>query len=124
MVVIAKYFYNSIWVMIMIDYKIIGKRIQNARLESKLTQEQLAEQLQISTNYLSKVETGREKPNLEMIDRICSNLKASLPFLLTGVVEESNTYMQTDISNLLQTCSPTKIKLIYDIISRIAEEQF
>ena len=108
----------------MIDYKIIGKRIQNARLEAKLTQERLAEQLQISTNYLSKVETGREKPNLEMIDKICDNLKVSLSFLLTGVVEESDTYMQTDISNLLQKCSPTKIKLIYDIISRIAEEQF
>ena len=108
----------------MIDYKIIGKRIQNARLETKLTQEQLAEKLQISTNYLSKVETGREKPNLEMIDRICNNLNVSLPFLLTGVVEESDTYMQSDISSLLQKCSPAKTKLIYDIISRIAEEQF
>jgi len=52
----------------MIDYKIIGKRIQTARLETKLTQEQLAV--------------------------------------------------------LLQKCSPAKTKLIYDIISRIAEEQF
>jgi len=108
----------------MIDYKIIGKRIQNARLETKLTQEQLAEKLQISTNYLSKVETGKEKPNLEMIDKICNNLKIPLPFLLTGVATESDTYMQTDISNLLQKCSPAKTKLIYDIVSRIAEEQF
>ena len=53
----------------MIDYKIIGKRIQTARVKAGLTQEQLAEKLQISTNYLSKVETGREKPNLEMIDK-------------------------------------------------------
>jgi len=108
----------------MIDYKIIGSRIQKTRLETKLTQEQLAEKLRISTNYLSKIETGREKPNLEMIDKICDRLSISLSFLLTGVVEESNTYMQSDISNLLQQCSPAKIKLIYDIISRVVEEKF
>ena len=108
----------------MIDYKIIGKRIQKTRLEQKLTQEQLAEKLLISTNYLSKVETGREKPNLEMFDKICNNLKISLSFLLTGVVEESDFYMRSDISNLLQKCSPAKMNLIHDIILRISKEQF
>ena len=108
----------------MIDYKIIGKRIQNARVKAGLTQEQLAEKLQISINYLSKVETGREKPNLEMIDKICNNLHISLSFLLTGVVEESDTYMQSDIFQLLQQCSPAKTKFVYDMIARINQEQF
>ena len=106
----------------MIDYKIIGKRIQKARLNAKLTQEQLVEKLQISTNYLSKVETGREKPNLEMLDRICSNLDVSLSYLLTGVSEESAAYMQNDIVEILSKCSPSKVKLIYDIALRIHED--
>jgi len=108
----------------MIDYKIIGKRIQKSRLDASLTQENLAELLQISTNYLSKVETGREKPNLEMLDKICNALNVSLSFLLTGVVEESDTYLQADISNLLKKCSPSQIKFIYDMILRISKEKF
>ena len=108
----------------MIDYKIIGKRIQKSRLAVELTQEQLAEKLDISTNYLSKIETGREKPNLEMLDNICNNLNVSLSYLLTGVVEESDTYMQADISNLLKKCSPNQKKLVRDFISRILNENF
>jgi len=108
----------------MIDYKIIGRRIQKARLENNLTQEQLSEKLKISTNYLSKIETGREKPNLEMINRISANINISLSLLITGVVEESDTYMSADILDLLKNCSPRQTKFIYDTILRISEEKF
>ena len=109
---------------IMIDFKIIGKRIQKARLEAQLTQEQLVENLQVSTNYLSSIETGRKKPNLEMLDKICNNLGISLSVLITGVATKSDTYLRDDIAALLKKCSANQINLIYDFISRISEESF
>ena len=104
----------------MIDYRIIGQRVQKARTGLGMTQESLAEKLQISTNYLSKIETGREKPNLEMLAKISVALDASLAELLTGVVE-GRQYLHSDIAGILASCSPEKTRLIYDVIARIAQ---
>ena len=58
----------------MIDYTLIGKRIQPQRLETGITQEKLAEQVGISVVYLSKIENGRVYPTLETLSNICTEL--------------------------------------------------
>lgn len=104
----------------MIDYKIIGKRIQKARNSMKFTQENLSERIGVSTNYLSKVEGGHERPNLELLSKISIATDVSLPELLTDVVEEQQ-YLQKDIADILNSCSPEKVRLIYDIALRISQ---
>ena len=104
----------------MIDYRVIGQRIQKARTNLGLTQEALAEKVQVSTNYLSKIETNKEKPNLELLWKICVATDTALSTLLTGVAEEGP-YLRGDIADILASCSPQKIRLIYDVISRIAQ---
>lgn len=104
----------------MIDYCIIGKRIKKARKNLGLTQENLAEKISVSTNYLSKIEGGHEKPNLEMLAKISAATNVSLAELLSGVAED-NSYLQKDIADILSTCSPKQVRLIYDIIVRISE---
>ena len=42
-----------------IDYKLIGSRIKNKRLEQKLTQEQVSQAANITSYYLSKIENGK-----------------------------------------------------------------
>jgi len=54
----------------MIDYAVIGKRIQKSRQEKGITQEKLAEKVGISVVYLSKIENGRVYPTLEMLSNI------------------------------------------------------
>ena len=104
----------------MIDYIVLGQRIKKARTNLDLTQEALAEKVQVSTNYLSKIETGKEKPNLEMLGKISVAADVSLSVLLTGVVEERQ-YLQGDIADILASCSPEKIRLIHDVALRIAQ---
>lgn len=104
----------------MIDFKIIGKRIKKARNAVGFTQEILSEKIGVSTNYLSKIEGGHEKPNLELLGKISASADVSLSELLTGVVEERQ-YLQKDIAEVLSSCSPEKIRLIYDVILRISQ---
>ena len=104
----------------MIDYRVIGRRIQKGRTNLGLTQEALAEKVQVSPNYLSKIETGKEKPNLEMLGKISVAADVSLSTLLTGVVEERQ-YLQCDIADILASCSPEKMRLIYDVILCIVQ---
>ena len=39
-----------------IDYNIMGERIKKARLEKQLTQENIAEKLDVSVAFLSRIE--------------------------------------------------------------------
>lgn len=45
--------------------KIIGESIQKARKDKKMTQEEVANALKISRNYLSDIENGRYAPSSE-----------------------------------------------------------
>ena len=47
-----------------VDYKLIGERLKKARLEKGMTQDNLAESLNVSIAYLSRIETGTTKVNL------------------------------------------------------------
>ena len=104
----------------MIDYAKIGQRIQNARTALGLTQEVFAERVQVSRNYVSQIETGKEHPNLELLGKISVAVDIPLGELLTGVVEERQ-YLQKDIADILASCSPEKTRLIYDVILRISQ---
>ncbi len=58
--------------------KIVGKRIQEYRKLRGLTQEQLAEIVDIDTISLSKIETGRNYPTAENITKIAEVLKVDV----------------------------------------------
>ena len=50
-----------------VDYAAIGQRIKGRRREQKRTQEWLAEQLQVSVGYISQIERGVTKVNLDTL---------------------------------------------------------
>lgn len=60
-----------------LDYTIIGERLKKARLEKNLTQEQLAEQIDVSIAFLSRVERGSSHINLKRLTQICNILGIS-----------------------------------------------
>ncbi|WP_107840678.1 helix-turn-helix transcriptional regulator [Metasolibacillus meyeri] len=60
----------------------LSGKIKKMRVENKLTQEQLAEKLQVSRSTISSWETGRSYPDLEMVIVICDCFHVSLDFLL------------------------------------------
>ena len=105
-----------------IDYKIIGKRLKKARLSKNLTQEKLAETLNVSIAYLSRIETGSARINLKRLDEICKILDVSDIEILSGTSDISANYLNSDIGEILKTCSPEKQRLIYKIANIIAED--
>ena len=106
-----------------LDYSIIGERLKKARKDKKLTQEQLAEKLDVSVAFLSRVERGDVKINLPRLNQVCDILDISISYILTGSGSNSKNYLNEDFSNLLKDCSPEKIKLIYDIAKVIINEK-
>lgn len=106
-----------------LDYVIIGERLKNSRIKKGLTQEKLAEKLDLSVAFLSRVERGSTHINLTRLSQICSLLGTSEGEILNGTSSTASDYMQKDFSTLLKKCSPEKQKLIYNIAKVIAESK-
>lgn len=106
-----------------IDYELIGKRLQDARISNDLTQEKLAEVLDVSVAYLSRVECGTTQINLKRLFQICDFLNADIGFILTGTSKNSKNYFTKELSSLLESCPPEKTKLIYDIANLIIHDK-
>lgn len=106
-----------------LDYNIIGERLKQARLNKKLTQEKLAEQLDVSVAFLSRIERGSSLISLKRLNQICSILDVSEGEILNGVSKNSHSYLNRDFANLhlLKSCPPEKISLIYNIAKVIVE---
>lgn len=89
----------------MIDYSIIGKRIQTRRQEQGITQEKLAERAGISTVYLSKIENGRVYPTLETLSNICAELDTEISAILTNTEIARKDYANDRVLELFNACS-------------------
>lgn len=71
-----------------LEYKEIGKRIQSQRRDLKITQEKLAEIIDVSPSYISEIERGSSICSLSTIVNIASSLNVSLDFLVFGITEK------------------------------------
>ena len=106
-----------------LDYTIIGERLKKAREAKKLTQQELAEQIDMSVAFLSKIECGKTHINLTRLNQICSILGTTEGQILNGASSTGpNTYLTKDFADLFQDCPPEKLKLIYKIAKVVAED--
>ena len=103
-----------------IDYNVIGQRLKKARKEKNFTQEQLAEKLNVSIAFLSRVERGSSQINLKRLSQICSILGVTEGDILNGVSSQSTKYLDDEFSDLLKDCSSEQQRLIYDIAKVVA----
>lgn len=105
-----------------LDYNIIGERLKKARQNKNMTQETLAEKLDLSVAYLSRIECGSSKLSLKRLDQMCELLDISKGYILEGVSTNSKTYLNKEFSDLLSNCPQDKYKLIYNIAKVIVDE--
>lgn len=95
-----------------INKKLFGKKIKDARLKMELTQFELAEKIGVSQNFLGDIEIGIKLPSLPKLILLSNTLKVSLDFLFSDsldniLYEPDNTYY-TDkqmaiIKNIVRT---------------------
>ena len=98
------------------DYYEIGQRIRKCRRDRNLTQEELAEKVDISTTHMSHIETGATKLSLAVLVSIACALNVSTDTLLfeEKVINKNTTLLEID--GILSDCSPTQAKILADIL--------
>lgn len=106
-----------------LDYTIIGERLKKARTDKKMTQEKLAEKLDVSIAFLSRIERGNSHVNLKRLSQICEILGVSEGYILNGTSSNSENYLTSEFNDILNSVSPKKQKLIYKMAKVISEEE-
>jgi len=98
---------------------ILGSNIRRYRKQAQLTQEALAEKLNISQNYLGQVERGHRTLSFSTLNRITQVLKVEAHelFIPLGVVSNPPQYSKKRLLKLLPRLSPSQLQLLADLAS-------
>ncbi|MBQ7960849.1 MAG: helix-turn-helix transcriptional regulator [Clostridia bacterium] len=98
------------------DYIILGRNIAKKRLQNGLTQEQLAEKAEVSTVFISQIETGVRKPSLETICKISSALETTIDSLLGTEMIEARF---DEVLKILQNKNADELDFIVNVLKEI-----
>ena len=97
----------------------IGKFIAKIRKEKKLTQEELAEKLNVNSRTISRWETGSSIPDISMFTEISKVLDVSINDLMSGEIVKEEEYQdkfEENVVNVVVKNKKNKYSKIFGII--------
>lgn len=107
--------------------KLIGAQIARIRKEREITQEQLAESVDVATETISRLERGVSIPSLKTLEKISWALHSSLRELLAFEypLKPKDVFSEQELAKvitLLKTRSTADIKMGYQILKTLFEK--
>lgn len=93
----------------------IGERCQHARETAGYTQERLAEQIGVSTQFLSDAERGVTGMSVTTIIKLCNVLSVSADFLLLGRDGNENDESALFLYSRIQRLSERERELVEEV---------
>lgn len=103
------------------DWTSIGRNIRQYRLERDLRQEDLAEAVGVSANYIGMVERGEKTPSLETLVAILNELEVSADMVLTDVVETGYTVKQSLLAEKVGRLPAAERERIYAVVDVLVQ---
>lgn len=101
------------------DRKILGQQIRARRQYLKLTQEQLAERMDVSTTYIGLVERGERSITLEKLMLLADCLQVSLSDLLELSSQTQAAQKERELQYLWQKATDGEKDLILSVAQTI-----
>ena len=117
-----------------VDYKAIGQRIKIARIKKGVTQETVADLIDITPAHMSNVETGKTKVSLPTLIAIANALSVSVDTLLCDNVIASKIVFEKEAKDIFSDCDEYEVRFlvscvrscvmnrIFQTISRVSPE--
>lgn len=98
------------------DYYEIGQRIRKIRKARGLSQEQLAERVEISTTHMSHIENANTKLSLPVFVRLAEALEVQTDSLLYDAPRDTVERAQDEIASILERCDAKQVHVITAIV--------
>lgn len=96
----------------------VGEQIKAAREQARMTQEQLAERVDVSPQYVSDLERGVVGASLTTLSRVCTALGVSSDQILFGQSREDRAFC---IADKCRDLSDRQFSILVEIINRYIE---
>lgn len=116
-----------------VDYKDLGHRIKKKRENLGMSQAELADQADLSTQHISNVENARSKIGLEKLVTVANVLNSYTDELLCGSVRTSRAVYSEEVAAIIETFSDTQLRVlpeflrdfnyVYELLKRRMEEE-
>ena len=102
----------------------LGKKIKRMRINRGLTQEQLAEAVDVSQRTLSGIEIGENFVTAETLDKIIKALNTTSEELFATNHLKEEQELVKEIENNIKTISknPTKLDILYNVTRSLIKE--
>ena len=99
--------------------KEIGGRVREARLAKGLSQEKLAEAINMSPSFVSNVEVGRQGMNIRAFVSFVKVLDVSADWLLGSRSSSDVEFTADEITKELNSCSPREREAILSLVQHL-----
>lgn len=102
----------------------LGKKIKRMRINRGLTQEQLAEAVDISQRTLSGIEIGENFVTAETLDKLIKALNTTTDelFALSHLKEEEELLAEINTNIKKISKNPTKLDILYNVTKILTKE--
>lgn len=101
------------------DYKALGKRLQEERLKLGITQAQLAEDIDVSEAYVGHIERGERQLSLSVLVNMVNRLGITLDYVLSDSVHPSDDMTVKQFIQLIEGKTEEEKVLLINIIKSI-----
>lgn len=98
-----------------LDYRELGRRIHDLRKQRNLTQEELAEAVDISTSFVGHIERGEKQCSLDTVSRLAIYLGTTLDYLALGrnnLCDQQSCPLYVDLKELVNAYGEDKVQLM------------
>ena len=101
------------------DYKLLGQRIREARLAAKLSQEQLAEIVGLTSQHISHTEVATTKISLPALVKIANALHTTVDKLLYDSIHDSKSQLMDNVQQVFADCDPDEVYVMLEAASAV-----
>lgn len=106
-----------------VEYFSLGQRIQSRRKSLHMTQEQLSEAISVTVGYVSQIERGITKVNLETLSKIADSLECDMTEFLGDMSHNSAEYLSNDLKMVFFKLNPANKKILLGVSQILLQNQ-
>lgn len=101
----------------------LREAIRNERKNKRITQEELAEKLDISPTHVKHIESGHRKPSIEILFELTKILNISLDGVVFPKNETSLDVTRGKIERLLDVSDEASLQFILSVLEALREKE-
>ena len=102
-----------------LNFANIGQKLRKVRISKNLTQEYVANMVDVNTSHISNIENNRVKVSLSTLVQICNALDTTVDYILADEYNHPTSVIEQEILHEVQSCNLETQKQILKIVKAL-----